>query len=80
MLVSPFEPKNGRGAAIGLSPAEGLGVLVYKLFDRIVHEHEIRRQRTSAHQPTLHDTFAKLRISLDSKRFSAGMEVRLCRE
>ena len=31
------------------------------------------------HQPTLHGTFAKLRISLDSKR-SAGMEVRLCRE
>jgi hypothetical protein len=47
-------------------------VLVYKLFDRIVHEHEIRHQRTSTHQQILHGTFAKLRISLDSRRFSAG--------
>src|SRR5579862_2893397 len=62
MLVSPFEPKNGGGAAFGPSPDEGLGVLVYKLFDRIVHEHEIRHQRTSTRQPTLHATFAKLRI------------------
>ena len=39
MLVSPFRPKNARGAALSRSracPAEGLGVLVYKLFDRRV--------------------------------------------
>ena len=50
-------------ADLGLGPTEGLGVSVYKFFDRIVHEHEIRHQRTSTHQPTLHGTAAKRTIS-----------------
>jgi len=95
-------------------PAEGLGVLVYKLrvslrrmtrpalnswvgsrlarianlgdvladvvHEEIVHNHEIRHQRTSTHQPTLHGTFAKLRICRTRNAFFCRYGGALCRE
>jgi hypothetical protein len=56
-------------------------VLADVVHEQIVHEHEIgtnARQRTN--QPcTVHLRSLEFRV-LDLKRFSAGMEVRLCRE
>jgi hypothetical protein len=75
MLVSPFEPKNGGGAAFGPSPAEGLGVLVYKLFDRSfmnVKSGTNARQRTN--QPcTVH--LRSLEFGRTRNVFLQGMEV-----